>query len=129
MIPLCHNELWYILLYCLLTWLLLALAFYVVDALHRWKNSMVCALVEMVLAAVLSMLGGFAAAQLGTGLAMAGIFQLVGILASTMAVSRMFQMQNWPRTWLAGALAVVAYALAGQILAWSLPCTSFGNAF
>ena len=127
MIPLCNNELWYVLLYCLLTWLLLALAFYAADALHRWKNAMACALVEMVLAAVLSMLGGFAAAQLGTGLPMAGIFQLVGILASTMAVSRIFQMQNWSRTWLAGALAVVAYALAGQIMAWCMLCASFGN--
>ncbi len=128
MIPPCHNELWFMLLYCVLTWVLLTLAFYVPDSLHRWKSAMACALVELVLAAVLSMLSSYAAAQLGTGFLMAGIFQLAGIMASAMAVSRVFQMLNWPRTWLAGALTVTAYLLVGQLMVWCLLWVDFGRA-
>lgn len=120
MIPPCHAELWFMLLYCALTWVLLTLAFYVSDSLHRGKTAMACALVELVLAAVLSMLSSFAAAQLGTAFLMTGIFQMAGILASAMAVSRVFQMLNWPRTWLAGVLAIVAYVLVGQLMVWGL---------
>lgn len=127
MISPCYNELWFMLLYCVLTWALLAVAFSVADSLHRWKTAMACALVELVLAAVLSMLSSFAAAQLGTGFIMAGIFQLAGILASAMAVSRVFQMLSWPRTWLAGALTVAAYLLVGQLMAWFLLWLDFGR--
>lgn len=127
MIPVCNNELWYMLLYCVLTWGMLVLAFGIADNLHRWKNAMSCALVELVLAAVLSMLSGFAASRLSTGTALTGLFQLVGILASAMAVSRVFQMVSWTRTWLAGVLTVVAYALVGQLMVWCIMWVDWSN--
>lgn len=122
MIPPCNNELFFILLFCVLTFVMLSLAFWLADNLHRWRNAMACGLVELVLASVISMLSAFAAAQLGTGQTMAGLFQLAGLVASAMAVSRVFQMLSWRRTWLAAALVIAGYLLVGQILVWSLYC-------
>lgn len=118
MIPPCNNELWFTLLYCVLTWLGLTLAYWLADSLKRWRNAMACGLTELVLASVLAMLSSIAAAQLGTGLLMSGGFQLVGLIISAMAVSRVFQMQSWPRTWLAAVLVLLVYLLLGWLLAW-----------
>jgi hypothetical protein len=120
MLPVCNNELWSVVLYCALSWVMFSLALYLPDAQKRKKEAMVGAMLIMVLVAVLALLSGYAAAQLETGLMMNMVFMIVGVAICTMAVSRVLQMLSWPRTWLAGLLGVVGYLLVGIILAWCI---------
>ena len=116
MVPACNNDFWYILLYCVLLWGFLVLALLAADPLHRWKESLAGAAVELILISTLSTLSGFAIIQLQTGYLMAVIFQLVGVIISAMAVSRVFQLLTWRRTLLAAVYSLVAYLLTGLIL-------------
>lgn len=116
-------EIWFVLIYGILAWLSFALGLYLADDLHRKKEAMVGALLILVLASVLSMLAGFAAEQLQTGLLMSMAFQLTGIVLCVMAVSRVTQMLSWPRTWLAALLALIFYILAAVLVGWGLAMT------
>ncbi len=118
MIPDSTNEIGYMLLYCVLMWLVFTLAFWLADNQHRWKDAMVSALLNLVLISVLALLGSYAAVQLGTSMVMTTGFQLVGVLICSMAVSRIGQMLSWPRTLLAAVLNVTGYVVGGLILAW-----------
>lgn len=81
---------------------------------------MVGGLLILVLASVLSMLSGFAANQLQTGVLVSMIFQLAGIFISSMAVSRVLQMLSWPRTWLAAVLVLILYVTACILMGWGI---------
>lgn len=118
MIPVCNNEMWYVVLYCALSWLLFSLAFWLADRQKRKKEAMVAGLLNLVLVSVLNMLGTFALETMQSGVEMAAGFQIAGVLICSMAVSRVLQMQGWLRTWLAGLLAMLGYLLCGVILAW-----------
>lgn len=114
------QEIWVILLYCILSWVAFTLALYLADNVKRKKEAMVGGVLILVLASVLSMLSGFAANQLQTGMVMNMIFQLFGIFVSTMAVSRVLQMLSWPRTWLAAILVLAFYLTACILMGWSV---------
>lgn len=114
------QEIWVILLYCILSWVAFTLALYLADNVKRKKEAMVGGVLILVLASVLSMLRGFAANQLQTGMVMNMIFQLFGIFVSTMAVSRVLQMLSWPRTWLAAILVLAFYLTACILMGWSV---------
>lgn len=118
MIPDSTNETGYMLLYCVLMWVVFTLAFWLADNQHRWKDAMISALLNLVLVSVLALLSSYAAAQLGTGMIMTTGFQLAGVLICSMAVSRIGQMLSWPRTLLAAVLNVTGYIVGGLILAW-----------
>lgn len=120
MIPSGIQEIWVVMLYCILTWVAFTGALYLADNLHRPKEAMLGGLLTLVLASVLSMLTSFAAEQLQTGIAMNLSFQLSGILLCTMAVSRVVQMLSWPRTWLAGVLSLLFYTLAALFIGWGI---------
>lgn len=113
-------EIWFVLVYGILAWIAFSLGLYLGDNFHRKKEAMVGGLLILVLASVLGMLSGFAAEQLQTGLVMSLSFQLVGIFICTMAVSRVCQMLNWPRTWLAALLSLVFYLIAALIIGWGV---------
>lgn len=114
------QEIWVILLYCILSWVAFSLALYLADDVKRKKEAMVGGLLILVLASVLSMLSGFAANQLQTGILMSMIFQLTGIFISSMAVSRVLQMLSWPRTWLAAVLVLILYITACILMGWGV---------
>lgn len=116
-------EIWLILVYGILAWIAFALGLYLADNFRRRKEAMAGGLLILVLASVLSMLSGFAAEQLQTGLLMSISFQLAGLFICTMAVSRVTQMLSWPRTWLAAVLALVFYLLAAITVSWGLAFT------
>ena len=78
----------------------------------------------LILASVLSMLAGFASEQLQTGVDVASTFQLVGVGACLMAVSRVTQMLTWSRTWLAAVYGLIAYICAALILSWVVVTTA-----
>lgn len=118
MIPPLQHEIWYILLYCTLVWLTFSISFWLVDSQRRIKVAAVAGLLNLILVSVLSMLAGFAAEQLGTGMLMTSSFQIVGLLACTIAVSRLCQMLSWPRTFLVALIAAAAYILSGMIVLW-----------
>lgn len=120
MIPSGIQEIWVVMLYCILTWVAFSGALYLADNLRRPKEAMLGGLLALVLASVLSMLTSFAAEQLQTPLAMNLTFQLSGILLSIMAVSRVVQMLSWPRTWLAGVLSLLFYTLAALFIGWGI---------
>lgn len=114
------QEIWVILLYCILSWVAFSLALYLADNVKRKKEAMVGGLLILVLASVLSMLSGFAANQLQTGVLVSMIFQLAGIFISSMAVSRVLQMLSWPRTWLAAVLVLILYVTACILMGWGI---------
>lgn len=120
MIPSGIQEIWVVMLYCILTWVAFSGALYLADNLRRPKEAMLGGLLALVLASVLSMLTSFAAEQLQTPLAMNLSFQLSGILLCIMAVSRVVQMLSWPRTWLAGVLSLLFYTLAALLIGWGI---------
>lgn len=120
MLPVCNNELWSVVLYCALSWVMFSLALYLPDALNRKKEAMVGALLIMVLVAVLALLSGLVTAPLNSGIMMNAVFMIAGTAACTMAVSRVFQQLSWARTWLAGGLGVLGYLLTGIVLAWCI---------
>lgn len=114
------QEIWVILLYCILSWVAFTLALYLADNVKRKKEAMVGGVLILVLASVLSMLSGFAANQLQTGMVMNMVFQLSGIFVSTMAVSRVLQVLSWPRTWLAAILVLAFYLTACILMGWGV---------
>lgn len=114
------QEIWVILLYCILSWVAFSLALYLADNVKRKKEAMVGGLLILVLASVLSMLSGFAANQLQTGVLVSMIFQLAGIFISSMAISRVLQMLSWPRTWLAAVLVLILYVTACILMGWGI---------
>jgi len=120
MIPSGIQEIWVVMIYCILTWVAFSGSLYLADNLRRPKEAMLGGLLALVLASVLSMLTSFAAEQLQTPLAMNLTFQLSGILLSIMAVSRVVQMLSWPRTWLAGVLSLLFYTLAALFIGWGI---------
>ena len=120
MIPSGIQEIWVVMLYCILTWVAFSGALYLADNLRRPKEAMLGGLLILVLASVLSMLTSFAAEQLQTGIAMNLTFQLTGILLCAMAVSRVMQMLSWPRTWLVGLFALFFYTLSGVLIGWGI---------
>ena len=120
MIPDSTNEIGYMLLYCVLMWVVFTLAFWLADNQHRWKDAMISALLNLVLISVLALLGSYAAAQLGTSMTMTTGFQLAGVLICSMVVSRIGQMLSWPRTWLVGLLSLIFYSVMGILLGWGI---------
>lgn len=118
MMPLFHPEIWFVMLYCVLMWMLFSLAFFLADDLWRKKEAMVCGLLNLLLVSVLAMLSNFAAQMLGTGWLMSAGFLVIGILLCSMAVSRVCQMLGWFRTFLAAFYALLAYSACGFILSW-----------
>lgn len=120
MIPSGIQEIWVVMLYCILAWVAFAGALYLADNLRRPKEAMLGGLLTLVLASVLSMLTSFAAEQLLTGMVMNLTFQLTGILLCSMAVSRVMQMLSWPRTWLVGLLSLIFYSVMGILLGWGI---------
>lgn len=110
------NELWWMLLYCGILWFILSLAFWLADSQRRLKEASISGFVELFLISTLAMISGFAAAELQQGMLVTTIFQLTGVLISSMAVSRVIQMQSWPRTWLAALLSMLGYLAAGVVL-------------
>ena len=118
------TEIWFILLYCVLTWLGFALSLLLADPFCRVKAACVGGFLVLILASVLSMLAGFASEQLQTGVGVASTFQLVGVGACLMAVSRVTQMLTWPRTWLAAVYGLIAYICAALILSWVVVTTA-----
>lgn len=120
MIPSGIQEIWVVMIYCILTWVAFTGALYLADNLHRPKEAMLGGLLTLVLASVLSMLASFAVEQLLTSMAMNLTFQLSGILLCAMAVSRVVQMLSWPRAWLVGVLALIFYTTASILLGWGI---------
>ena len=120
MFPTQAQEIWITLLYCILTWVAFAAAYYLADPLHRRKEAMIGGLIAFMAVSILMMLAGYASVFMGVGLLMSLIFQLCGVLLSTMAVSRVVQMLSWPRTWLAGGLALFFYLIVSTLIGWSL---------
>jgi hypothetical protein len=118
------TEIWFVLLYCLLTWLGFTLSMLLADPFQRLRAACVGGLLVLILASVLSMLAGFASGQLQTGLGMTASFQLLGVGACLMAVSRVTQMLNWPRTWLVAAYGLISYICAALILSWIVTRTA-----
>lgn len=114
------QEIWFVLLYCLLTWAGFSLALYLADSYRRVRAAGVGGLLVLILASVLSMLSGFAAARLQTGEGMSATFQLVGVVACVMAVSRVCQMLTWGRTWLAAIYGLIAYLCSAMLISWLL---------
>ena len=105
------QQFWFALLYSLLTWVAFSLACYLADDLRRRKPAMFAGLLALICAAVIVLLAGYAAIVMQTGMLMSLIFQICGILLSVMSVSRVVQMLSWPRTWLAGGLALFFYLI------------------
>lgn len=120
MLPPLIDEMWFILLYCLLLCCVFSLALYLPDNFRRKKEASTGGLLILVLYSVLSMLSGFATEELGAGFMMTSVFQLAGLIICTMAVSRVLQMLSWPRTWIAALLSVSFYLLVSLILSWCL---------
>ncbi len=120
MLPPLIDEMWFILLYCLLLCCVFSLALYLPDNFRRKKEASAGGLLILVLYSVLSMLSGFATEELGAGFMMTSVFQLAGLIICTMAVSRVLQMLSWPRTWIAALLSVSLYLLVSLILSWCL---------
>lgn len=115
--PVLHG-IWFVIFYCLFIWGGFALALFLADSRKRLREACVGALLVLILSSVLSMLSGFAAEQLETGIGMTMSFQLVGVWACLMAASRVCQMLPWSRTWLAAALGLIAYIVVALIFAW-----------
>ena len=115
--PVLHG-IWFIILYCLFIWGGFALGLLLADPRKRLREACVGGLLVLILSSVLSMLSGFAAEQLETGIGMTMSFQLVGVWACLMASSRVCQMLPWARTWLAAALGLIAYIAVALIAAW-----------
>lgn len=118
MFPTHAQEIWITLLYCVLTWVAFSAAYYLADTLHRRKEAMIGGLIAFMAVSILMMLAGYASVFMGVGVLMSLIFQLCGILLSTMAVSRVVQMLPWPRTWLAGGLALFFYLIISTLIGW-----------
>lgn len=116
MIPPCDNSLGAVLLYCVMVWLAFSLALLAAGPDRGLKAAALGGFLTLVLSACIAMLAAYAMEGLGTGLLMAGSFQLVGVGVCAMAVSRVCQMLSWPRTLLAGFLCILGYLLAGLIL-------------
>ena len=114
------TEIWFVLLYSVLTWLGFSLALFLADPYRRLRVAAVGGLLVLILASVLAMLAGFASEQLQTGEGMTTTFQLVGVGACLMAVSRVTQLLTWPRTWLAAVYGLVAYICSALILSWAV---------
>ena len=115
--PVLHG-IWFVSLYCLFIWGGFALGLLLADPRKRLREACVGGLLVLILSSVLSMLSGFAAEQLETGIGMTMSFQLVGVWACLMASSRVCQMLPWARTWLAAALGLIAYIAVALIFAW-----------
>ncbi len=120
MIPSGIQEIWVVMLYCVLAWAAFSAALYLADNWQRPKEAMLGGLLVLVLASVISMLTSFAAEQLLTGMAMNLTFQLSGIMLCAMAVSRVVQQLSWPRTWLAGVLSLLFYSIIAVLLGWGI---------
>lgn len=120
MIPSGIQEIWVVMLYCVLTWAAFSGALYLADNWRRPKEAMLGGLLVLVLASVISMLTSFAAEQLLTGMSMNLTFQLSGIMLCAMAVSRVVQQLSWPRTWLAGVLSLLFYSIIAVLLGWGI---------
>lgn len=118
MFPTHAQEIWITLLYCVLTWVAFSAAYYLADTLHRRKEAMIGGLIAFMAVSILMMLAGYASVFMGVGVLMSLIFQLCGILLSTMAVSRVVQMLPWPRTWLVGGLALFFYLIVSTLIGW-----------
>lgn len=118
MFPTHAQEIWITLLYCVLTWVAFAAAYYLADTLHRRKEAMIGGLIAFMVVSILMMLAGYATVFMGVGVLMSLIFQLCGVLLSVMAVSRVVQMLPWPRTWLAGGLALFFYLIVSTLIGW-----------
>ncbi len=120
MIPVPPLEIGVTLLYCILTWVALSAACYLADRLRRRKSAMAAGLIAFICASVIMLLASYATIIMQTGLLMSLIFQLCGILLSVMAASRIVQMLTWPRTWLAGVLALGFYLIVCILVGWSI---------
>lgn len=120
MIPSGLQEIWVVMLYCILTWAAFSISLYLADNLRRIKEAVLGGLLALVLASVLSMLSSFAAEQLLTSISMNLAFMLSGVLLCTMAVSRVMQMLSWPRTWLVGILSLLFYIIVSILIGWLL---------
>lgn len=120
MIPSGIQEIWVVMLYCVLAWAAFSGALYLADNWRRPKEAMLGGLLVLVLASVISMLTSFAAEQLLTGMSMNLTFQLCGIMLCAMAVSRVVQQLSWPRTWLAGVLSLLFYSIIAVLLGWGI---------
>lgn len=120
MIPSGIQEIWVVMLYCILTWVAFSGSLYLADNLRRAREAMLGGVLTLVLASVISMLCSFAAEQLLTGMPMNLSFQLSGVLLSSMAVSRVVQMLSWARTWLAGGLSLLFYTISSMLIAWCI---------
>jgi hypothetical protein len=118
MFPTHAQEIWITLLYCVLTWVAFSAAYYLADTLHRRKEAMIGGLIAFMVVSILMMLAGYASVFMGVGVLMSLIFQLCGVLLSVMAVSRVVQMLPWPRTWLAGGLALFFYLIVSTLIGW-----------
>ena len=116
MFPTHAQEIWITLLYCVLTWVAFSAAYYLADTLHRRKEAMIGGLIAFMAVSILMMLAGYASVFMGVGVLMSLIFQLCGVLLSVMAVSRVVQMLPWPRTWLAGGLALFFYLIVSTLI-------------
>ncbi len=114
----CNNELWWMLLYCGILWFILSLAFWLADSQRRLKEASISGFVELFLISTLALISGYAAAELQQGMLMTTIFQLAGVLISSIAVSRVIQMLSWTRTWIAALLSMLGYLAAGIALLW-----------
>lgn len=114
----CNNELWWMLLYCGILWFILSLAFWLADSQRRLKEASISGFVELFLISTLALISGYAAAALQQGMLMTTIFQLAGVLISSIAVSRVIQMLSWTRTWIAALLSMLGYLAAGIALLW-----------
>ena len=118
MLPPCNNELWFILLYCLISWLFFSLALYVADSFRRAGTAMAGGFLTLVTTASIATLAAYAAAELRTSLEMTGALQVVGVAACSLAVSRVCQLQSWGRTLVSVLLSVLGYLLSGILLLW-----------
>ena len=116
-VPVLHG-IWFVILYCLFIWGGFALGLLLADPRKRLREACVGGLLVLILSSVLSMLSGFAAEQLETGIGMTMSFQLIGVWVCLMASSRVCQMLSWARTWLAAALGLIAYIAVALIAAW-----------
>lgn len=114
------QEIWFIVLYILLTGAGFTLALYLADPYRRFRAAWVGGLLVLILASVLSMLAVFAATQLQSGPGMLATFQLVGVGACLMAVSRVSQILTWGRTWLAAIYGLMAYIGTAMLISWLL---------
>ena len=120
MVPANPLETGLSLLFCFLIWAAFSAACYLADKLKRPKNAMVAGLIAFLCASVIMLLASYASVVMQTGILMSFIFQLTGILLSVMAASRIVQLLSWPRTWLAGSLALLLYLIIGLLAGWSI---------